>query len=231
MIAETLWVLVPLKNLDRAKERLAGALDPRARRQLVAAMARDVLAALLGVPLAASRIVLVSDDPDVAALARELGVDLFRPGPAVQDPLNAALAEATRHVLQRGATDLLVLHADLPCATAAELRALIAAHRERWHDDGSARITLVSDRMGTGTNCLLSTPPGVVAYRFGIDSRRQHRAAAATAGVACAEFDADGLRRDIDQPAELAALVELSQSPQNGCGEHTTRLLLRLHPA
>ncbi len=231
MIAEALWVLVPLKNLDRAKERLAGALDPRARRELVGAMARDVLMALLGVPLVADRIVLVSDDPDVAVLADEMGVDLFQPGAAMQDPLNSALAEATRHVLQRGALHLLVLHADLPCATAAGLRALIAAHLGQLREDGGALVTLVSDRMGTGTNCLLSTPPGAVAYRFGIDSRRQHRTAAATAGVAFVEFDADGLRRDIDQPAELAELVELSQSPQNGCGEHTTRLLLRLRSA
>ena len=225
MSAAALWVLVPLKNLDRAKERLAGVLAPRARRELVAAMARDVLAALLAVPLAPGRIVLVSDDDAVQALAHEVGVALFRPGPAPRDPLNSALAEATRFVAGRGAGELLVLHADLPCATAAELRALITTHHELPADGGGARVTLVSDRAGSGTNCLLSTPPGALAYRFGADSRRLHREAAAAAGVAYGEFAGAGLGRDVDQPEELTELVAVCESAENVCGKHTARLL------
>ncbi len=70
MIPPALWVLVPLKNLGRAKERLSGTLAALARRELVEAMARDVIEALQAVPVAPQRIVLVSDDDDVAALAR-----------------------------------------------------------------------------------------------------------------------------------------------------------------
>ncbi len=230
MSIDALWVLVPLKNLDRAKERLAGVLDPHERRELVGAMARDVLDALLGVPLAAGQIVLVSDDAEVAALAHEFGTGILRPRPLMQDPLNAALTEATDHVLRCGARHVLVLHADLPCATSAELRALIARHQARLADDRGAHATLVSDRAGSGTNCLLSSPPAAFPYRFGAGSRRLHHEAGAAAGVALAEFDADGLRRDIDEPTELAELVAALQSLQNGCGAHTARLLQRLRP-
>ena len=86
MIPPALWVLVPLKNLGRAKERLSGALAALERRELVEAMARDVIEALQAVPVASRRIVLVSDDADVAALAAEYGVTLFRPGPAAPPP-------------------------------------------------------------------------------------------------------------------------------------------------
>lgn len=230
MKAESIWVLVPLKNLDRAKERLAKVFEPRERRELVRAMARDVLAALLAVPFSPERIVLVADDPEAGALALEAGVALFQPSPATRDPLNAALSEATRDLLQRGAQHVLVLHADLPCATAAELRALIAAHGRQLEIGATGRVTLVSDRAGRGTNCLLVSPPAVLAYHFGMDSRRLHREAAASAGVAFDEFSAVGLRRDIDLPAELAELVTDSQRTQNGCGLHTTRLLSQLYP-
>ena len=49
MSPPALWVLVPLKNLGRAKERLSGALAALARRELVEAMARDVIEALQAV--------------------------------------------------------------------------------------------------------------------------------------------------------------------------------------
>jgi len=52
MIPPALWVLVPLKNLGRAKERLSGKLAALARRELVEAMARDVIEALQAVPVA-----------------------------------------------------------------------------------------------------------------------------------------------------------------------------------
>lgn len=230
MTVEALWALVPLKNLGRAKERLAAGLAPGVRRELVAAMALDVLAALRAVPLPSGRILLVSDDPEAVVLARDAGVGIFAPGPAAGDPLNAALTEATRHVCERGAAQLLVLHADLPCITAAELRALIAADRKREAGGHDARVTLVSDGAGSGTNCLLSTPPGMLPYRFGADSRRLHREAAEAAGVAYAEYASAGLMRDIDQPAELAALVAACQSAQNDCGEYTAQILTRLHP-
>ena len=44
------WAVVPLKRIDQGKERLAETLDADARRALIAAMAGDVLAALLAVP-------------------------------------------------------------------------------------------------------------------------------------------------------------------------------------
>ena len=173
-----LWVLVPLKNLGRAKERLSGALASLARRELVEAMARDVIEALQAVPVAPAHIVLVSDDDDVAARA-------------------------------------------------AQLRGLIGAHLAALEARGAPLATLVTDRAGEGSNCLLSTPPDAVPYRFGAGSRARHHEAARAAGVRCVEHHAAGLDRDIDQPEDLAELVAICQSAENAGGAHTTRLLLR----
>ena len=227
MSPPALWVLVPLKNLGRAKERLSGALAALARRELVEAMARDVIEALQAVPVAPAHIVLVSDDDDVAALAAQYGVALFRPAAAAADPLNAALTEAMRHACAEGAGHVLVMHADLPLAGAVQLRGLIDAHLAALEARGAPLATLVTDRAGEGSNCLLSTPPDAVPYRFGAGSRARHHEAARAAGVRCVEHHAAGLDRDIDQPEDLAELVAICQSAENAGGAHTTRLLLR----
>ena len=227
MIPSALWVLVPLKNLGRAKERLSGALAALERRELVEAMARDVIEALQAVPVAPAHIVLVSDDDDVAALAAQYGVALFRPVRAVSDPLNAALTEAMQHARAHGAGHVLVIHADLPLARAAQLRGLIESHLAALHARGAPLATLVTDRAGEGSNCLLSTPPDALAYRFGAGSRARHHEAARAAGVHCAEHCGAGLDRDIDHPDDLAELVAICQSAENAGGAHTTRLLRR----
>ena len=44
------WAVVPVKELDRAKERLAAVLPPERRRALMLAMLEDVLTALAATP-------------------------------------------------------------------------------------------------------------------------------------------------------------------------------------
>ena len=66
------WALVPLRQLAGGKERLAGVLPAAARCALVEAMAEDLVRALLELPLPSTQIVLVSEDPEVAAFALRL---------------------------------------------------------------------------------------------------------------------------------------------------------------
>jgi len=223
-----LWALVPLKCLARAKERLAGVLDAAARCALVEAMARDVVAALLAMPCPAPRILLVTDDEGVAALARALGVGLFRSGSREPDPLNGALAEAAEFATGHGARQLLVIHADLPLATPGALRTLLGADAQ---DSEPERIRLVADRAGTGTNCLLATPPRVIPFRFGADSLARHRAACAAQRVPCRESHSPGIAFDIDLPVDLDALVRMGQSSDNACGNNTRAWLDARSPA
>jgi 2-phospho-L-lactate guanylyltransferase len=218
------WALVPLRDLAHGKERLAGVLDAATRRALIEAMARDVVAALRAAGLAPGRVLLVSEDAEVAALAATLGVGLFRPAPARTDPLNAALAEAAAHAARAGARSVLMLHADLPLASAAALRALYAAHAAQ---SGARRATLVTDRAGEGSNCLLLGPPLVLRPAFGAGSRARHRSAAKAAGADYREFTDAGLAFDVDFAADLGALVRLGETSDNACGAHTRAWLAR----
>ncbi|CAN0566701.1 unnamed protein product, partial [Laminaria digitata] len=60
-------VILPLKRLDTAKSRLAETLASVQRRDLVLAMAGDVLAVLVAHPAVAS-ITVISDEPEAATL-------------------------------------------------------------------------------------------------------------------------------------------------------------------
>ena len=221
------WAVVALKRIDQGKERLAEALDVPARCALIVAMAEDVLTALREVPFDPAQILLVSEDPQVALLAKRLGVGVFAPRAVSHDPLNAALRDAAGHVRQQGGRHLLIMHADLPLADAGELRALLDVHRAVLADGAVAAVTMVTDRAGEGTNCLLATPPDAVDLRFGAASRVRHRVACAEAALRCTEHASEALGRDIDHPRDLAALVRFCQSPDNACGTRTRALLAR----
>jgi len=70
--AETVWAVVPVKGLARAKTRLAGVLSPSARRELVVTMFEEVLEVLRGTP-GIGPILVVTADAKIAALGARKG--------------------------------------------------------------------------------------------------------------------------------------------------------------
>ena len=67
-----LWAVVPIKNFDRAKERLAGILTASERQFLFTAMLEDVLQTLSQCP-ALTGIVLVTREPQAQILGQRYG--------------------------------------------------------------------------------------------------------------------------------------------------------------
>ena len=192
------WAVVPVKTLDAAKQRLAGALDPAARRGLSLAMLADVLDALdatAGLDGAA----VVSRDSDVMELARRRGLRVI---PETGAGLNAAVAQAANVLSAEGCARLLVMPADLPLAAPEEIAAVLAALPE------APGLTLVPDRHGVGTNALACTPPDAVAPSSGAGSFARHLEAARNAGIPATVLRLPGLGLDIDTPEDLRALME-----------------------
>ncbi|GAA0458641.1 2-phospho-L-lactate guanylyltransferase [Paractinoplanes deccanensis] len=191
---------MPVKRLGVAKSRLRGAVPPARHADLALAMVRDTVTAVLAV----CDLVVVTDDPVIAAAAAGLGAR------AVPDLPDAGLNDAMRY----GADEVAgltrfraVLAGDLPALRPAELD-------EALTEAGDARSYVV-DAAGTGT-VLLAAPPGVpLDPRFGIGSARAH----AESGARALGGDWPGLRQDVDTPADLATVLAL------GAGAHTCALL------
>lgn len=191
-------VAVPFKGAPRSKSRLGERFDDDARHALALAFLEDTIAAIRRTP-DVSAVALVSNEPGLAAL--------FPPEPTlaevevVPDP-GGGLSDAVAHGIRAArAADpgahVAVLLGDLPELTADELGgALAAAARHPF--------SFVTDAAGTGTT-MIALAPGVAAEpRFGAGSAAAH----ASAGFAPLVIpSSSGLRRDVDEPADIDRLV------------------------
>jgi 2-phospho-L-lactate guanylyltransferase len=196
--------IIPVGTLEAAKSRLGGALDAEERQDLADRFLARTLRAALAVDRLAD-ILVVSPDREVLHRASDLGARTLRQR---SSGLNAGLDEAREDVVAGGAGAILVLPIDLPFVTAAAIAEVLAPIDAAGLD---ARVVLVTDRHGTGTNLLALRPPEIIGFAFGQGSRVAHREAAVVAGAAYAEVDGP-LAFDLDTPADLVLLE--SQAPE-----------------
>jgi 2-phospho-L-lactate guanylyltransferase len=192
-------ILVPVKNLSSAKQRLATVLDQPARTALAQAMLHDVLTALHGwkdrPPVA-----LVTSDPYAVKLGGEYKFEI------IPDPDNpgetGAIEMATRICVERGADSTLVIPADIPLIQAWELEEILK------HAPAEGSV-LVPAADGRGTNAAFRRPANLFPLRFGNDSFRPHHAAAKATGKPCVVLKLSGIAVDVDNPSDLQDLISL----------------------
>ena len=117
--------VVPVKDLQGTKSRLAPILDPGARAGLTLYMMGRVVAAIKKAGV--EDICVVSPDRIVLNEAQGRGAK-----PLLQESrgLNPALEEGRRRALELGASTLLVFPADLPLLEADDVRAVLQAAEE-----------------------------------------------------------------------------------------------------
>jgi 2-phospho-L-lactate guanylyltransferase len=198
-----IWAIVPAKMLEQAKTRLAQVLSPEERQALSLAMLRDVLTALRGAEHL-DGVAVVTADVALAAVARELEVPVIAEQTIGQ---NTALEAGVDYARMQGATEALIVSADLPRICAATIEHLLAQARQ---NEQRRLVLLAPSHEGTGTNAMLQRPPGVIPFLFGLNSLQRHQQAAAERGVLVELAQARELAFDVDLPADL---LELAASP------------------
>jgi len=191
-------VLVPIKALAQGKTRLSTRLSPEARHALSRAMLTDVVASARSAT-AVDRVVVVSSDPSLLRLARQLGAE------AVDEEyprgLNGAVAVGTEFCLQLGATAVLVLLADLPLVTAQDVELIFQ------QTNGRPQVIVVPCKEGEGTNALLRIPPEVVPTRFGGPSLVGHQQVARQYEIPCQVVNLPRIAFDVDSADDLTRLA------------------------
>ncbi len=190
-------ILLPVKNLAEAKQRLAAILDQPARTELAQAMLLDVLEILATWPHR-PEVGIVSSDPFALQLARQFHFSV------IADNANGgetdAIEMATRFCESQGVDSTLVIPGDIPLIQSWELEKIMAVAPT----EGSV---LVPAADGRGTNAIWRRPAGLFPARFGNDSFRPHQAAAASTGKPCIVLSLPGIALDVDNPADLGTLV------------------------
>jgi len=191
-------ILVPVKNLANAKQRLASMLDQSTRTLLAQAMLHDVLETL-GLWANRPEVSIVTSDPFACELAHSFHFEI------ISDNANRsetdAIEMATRICESHGIASTLVIPADIPLINAAELDQILHAAP----DQGTV---LVPAADGRGTNAAWRRPAGLFPLRFGNDSFKPHLAAARATQKPCFILELPGIALDVDNPLDLKQLVE-----------------------
>jgi 2-phospho-L-lactate/phosphoenolpyruvate guanylyltransferase len=191
--------IVPVKPLGVALGRLARVLDAPLRRELQMGMLADVLATC-SATRSLDGVLVVTADPEAAGLAGAHGARVIADHSPPQG-MNPAVIRGLSVAMDHGADAALVLTADLPVATPADLERVIAtAHPHEG-------VTLVPSREGTGSNALLVRPPNIFIPELGIGSRRRHRIQASGRGIILHEREVPGIALDVDTPTDLALFI------------------------
>jgi 2-phospho-L-lactate/phosphoenolpyruvate guanylyltransferase len=203
-------ILVPVKNLANAKQRLASVLDQTSRVELAHAMLFDVLETL-GAWTKRPEVAVVTSDSFALDLARRFDFEV------IVDHANRsetdAIEMATQVCQSRGVDSTLVIPGDIPLVRTWELETILRLAPS----EGSV---LVPAADGRGTNAVWRRPAGLFPLRFGNDSFKPHLAAAKATQKPCVVLPLSGIGLDIDTPSDLGRLAAAA-------GETRTQRLVR----
>jgi 2-phospho-L-lactate guanylyltransferase len=190
-------ILIPVKDLANAKQRLASILDQPSRTELAHTMLLDVFEALHSWQ-DRPEVGIVTSDPYALDLAARFHFTV------IPDPANIsetdAIEMATRYCETRGVESTLVIPGDIPLIQASELQTILEAAPE----EGSV---LVPAADGRGTNAAFRRPAGLFPLRFGNDSFKPHFAAAKATNKPCVVLSFAGIGLDVDNPSDLSRLA------------------------
>ncbi len=198
--------ILPVKRLDRAKQRLADDFDEEQRVAIARALLDDALDLCESSPFLSWWV--VSDDETVRACAHERGLSTLEDGGS---GLNDALVLAIATVAGAGAGSTTIVPVDVPLARPEDLQDLL--------DTGTTSdVTVVPSERDGGTNGLYLRPPGILAPRFGPGSLASHLAAAERAGLRCSILSLDALSLDIDTLEDIQTLMSVDRASRTKTG-------------
>jgi len=213
-------LLLPVKKIENAKQRLAGFLTPDERQALMAAMTADLFAAAHAAQ-APDHVFVVTADLAAATSAAGYGWTVLNEETQISE--SHSVDDAAGRCAGLGVTALLRLPLDLPLVTGADIDGLFAAA------PSSPGVLMVPSRDGTGTNAILRTPPTLFPSHFGPNSYSKHLREAAAVNAALVECRNPNIEMDVDDPADLRALLALGAvSGATGAWILKTRIMERL---
>jgi len=197
-------LLIPVKDLRNAKQRLAPWLSQSDRTELAAAMFDDFCAAVVR-SSGMDRIFLVSNYDPAIERAKKFRWDVIRETEQLSE--SASVDAASRICAQGGVTLLARVPIDLPLVTSEDIALIFSTIRP------APSAVIVPSRSGTGTNTLLRTPPTLFPSHFGPNSFSKHLAEAKNSGAECVVLRNERLELDVDDWDDLQVLAARTDVP------------------
>jgi 2-phospho-L-lactate/phosphoenolpyruvate guanylyltransferase len=189
-------ILIPVKNLSNAKQRLSPLLDAAQRAELVRIMLSDVLRATA--QFGGDDVSVVTSDSLAMDLAREHNFQIIRDEVNISE--SNAIAMATEMCVARGVESTLVIPGDIPLIEAEDLRTI-------YNTAPASGSVLVPSGDKRGSNAVLRRPADLFPLRFGNDSFTPHLSAAIATNSTCVVLSLPRIGLDIDTPEDLLQLA------------------------
>jgi len=196
------YILIPVKDLTRAKQRLASLMTQEERTRLAWAMLENTFAAAASARKT-DRIAVVTLYPPAIELARKYGMELIAETKQISE--SASVDFGSREVKKRGASAVLRLPIDLPLVTAGDIETVLE------HDGEAPSVVIVPSRDGMGTNAILRRPPDLFPSHFGPGSLAKHLAEAERIKADCRVIELHRIMLDIDDPNDVSEFIRRGQ--------------------
>ncbi len=188
------FILVPVKDLSKANERLASVLSKKQRTDLAYVMLEDVFSAVGESKLADNR-VIVTLDRKAEKMAIEEGFDVIREETQLGESSSVDLAMQVCRKM--GAKSVLVIPGDTPLITGEDLDFVLEKEQK------GKSVILIPSEDELGTNAILRKPPDSIPSMFGDDSFRKHKEEAERRYVPYDVYKNFNISIDIDEPEDI----------------------------
>jgi 2-phospho-L-lactate guanylyltransferase len=191
-------LLLPVKDLRNAKQRLVNILTPEERFTLAHSMLADTVRAMRGVRRADKIFVVTNYEPAMQAASDN---DWLILSEERQISESVSVDDASRRIAALGFSAVLRIPLDLPLIQSRDIDELLAI------ECSAPAIVIVPSRDGTGTNAILRNPPTLFPSHFGSGSFAKHCAEANAVRAQIHHRRNDRLEMDVDDEADLRALL------------------------
>lgn len=207
------FILIPVKDLSRANNRLSSILSQEDRTSLAYAMAEDVFESIYR-SKKADRKVVVTMDRKAEKIARSYGFEVITEKD--QHGESSSVDRAIKQCIDMGAKSLVVIPGDAPLVQPEDIDSVFDAET----DDNCVVMVPAADKLGT--NAILRKPPDIIPSRFGHDSYNKHLEEARKVNTQVITLDIPAIALDIDEPKDIDVFIN------QGMNTRTYKELLRL---
>ncbi len=191
-------ILLPIKNPDAAKERLGELLTIQQRKELAEFLIEQTFQ-FFSAFLDIADVLVVTDSPVIAQRASERGFAALVEEQAEGE--TKAVERGTEWSVANGYESQIVIPGDMVALDPSELRQLLQMHRP------SPVVILCPATGEDGTNAILTSPPNIIAFRFGERSFPDYCERARKAGVPCQIVRLRSLLLDLDTPEDVRSAI------------------------
>lgn len=207
------FILIPVKDLSKANNRLSSMLSQKDRTSLAYTMIEDVFESVSKSRMA-DRKVVVTMDVKAEEIALDYGFDVIRE--ETQQGESSSVDQAITECIKMEAKSLLVIPGDAPLIKADDIDSVFKAETD------APCVVMVPAADKLGTNAILRNPPDIIPSRFGHDSFNKHLDEAKKADAQIVTLDIPAIALDIDEPDDIEIFINF------GSGTRTYKELLRL---